>query len=232
MTQRKLVAVIAAAGIGKRVGADIPKQYLKLLDKTIIEHSINPFVEHPDIVQVVVSIAKNDRWFRSLNIAKNSKIRLVEGGDERVDSVLAALKVIDDNDYVLVHDAARPCITRFDIDKLINYVCANNAGAILASKVTDTMKRSYPNGQIKKTVERNDLWHALTPQMFENKTLQKAILAVNEPHLITDEASAIEMCGLPVHLVEGRSDNLKVTREEDLQIAALYLSRSQTKEKL
>ena len=231
MTQKKLVAVIAAAGIGKRVGADIPKQYLMLLDKTIIEHSIQPFIEHPEIDQVVVSIAKNDRWFTSLNIAKNPKIKLVEGGEERVDSVLAALKVIADNAYVLVHDAARPCITCSDIDKLINYVRANNTGAILASKVTDTMKRSHPNGDIKNTVERTDLWHALTPQMFENKVLQDAIFSAEMPHLITDEASAIEMSGLSVRLVEGRSDNLKVTREEDLQIAALYLSRSLIKEK-
>jgi len=228
MNETRLVAVIAAAGIGKRVGADIPKQYLTLLDKTIIEHSINPFIEHPKVDQVVVSIAKNDHWFDSLAIAKNPKIKLVEGGDERVDSVLSALKVIPDTDYVLVHDAARPCITRADIDKLIDYVSVNNNGAILASKVTDTMKRSDSNGNIKSTVERTDLWHALTPQMFQNKLLQKAILAVKEPHLITDEASAVEMSGLPVTLIEGRSDNLKITREEDLQIAALYLSRSLT----
>lgn len=225
MNKIKLVAVIAAAGIGKRVGADIPKQYLTLLDKAIIEHSINPFINHPKIEQVVVSIAKNDKWFKTLAIAKNPKIKLVEGGGERVDSVLSALKVIADNAYVLVHDAARPCVTRSDIDKLIDYVSANNSGAILASKVTDTMKRSDSNGNIQGTVERTDLWHALTPQMFQNKILQKAILAVKEPHLITDEASAIEMSGLPVTLIEGRSDNLKVTREEDLQIAALYLSR-------
>lgn len=228
MNETRLVAVIAAAGIGKRVGADIPKQYLTLLDKTIIEHSINPFIEHPQIDQVVVSIAKNDHWFDTLAIAKNPKIKLVEGGDERVDSVLSALKVIPDTDYVLVHDAARPCITRADIDKLIDYVSVNNNGAILASKVTDTMKRSDSNGNIQSTVERTDLWHALTPQMFQNKLLQKAILAVKEPHLITDEASAVEMSGLPVTLIEGRSDNLKITREEDLQIAALYLSRSLT----
>lgn len=228
MNETRLVAVIAAAGIGKRVGADIPKQYLTLLDKTIIEYSINPFIEHPQIDQVVVSIAKNDHWFDTLAIAKNPKIKLVEGGDERVDSVLSALKVIPDTDYVLVHDAARPCITRADIDKLIDYVSVNNNGAILASKVTDTMKRSDSNGNIQSTVERTDLWHALTPQMFQNKLLQKAILAVKEPHLITDEASAVEMSGLPVTLIEGRSDNLKITREEDLQIAALYLSRSLT----
>ena len=225
MSKSNLVAVIVAAGIGKRVGADIPKQYLTLLGKTIIEHSLAPFIEHPDITKVVVSIAKNDFWFAQLDIAKHPKIKVVEGGAERVDSVLSALQVIDGNDYVLVHDAARPCITRSDIDKLIASVMFSKQGAILASRVRDTMKRSDRHGQISNTVARENLWHALTPQMFQNKVLLKAITSAKDPQKITDEASAMEMSGLPVTIVEGRSDNLKVTREEDLQIAALYLSQ-------
>ncbi|MCW8994527.1 MAG: 2-C-methyl-D-erythritol 4-phosphate cytidylyltransferase [Psychromonas sp.] len=228
MNKANLAAVIVAAGIGKRVGADIPKQYLTLLDKTIIEHSITPFIEHPDISKVVVAIAKNDVWFRTLKIAKHPKIELVEGGAERVDSVLSALKVIADEDYVLVHDAARPCISRFDIDKLIDSVLLSKQGAILASRVRDTMKRSDCNGQITHTVERENLWHALTPQMFQNKVLLDAISAATAPEKITDEASAMEMSGLPVTIVEGRSDNLKVTSKEDLQLAELYLSQSLT----
>ncbi|HEY5714861.1 MAG TPA: 2-C-methyl-D-erythritol 4-phosphate cytidylyltransferase [Psychromonas sp.] len=225
MSEVKLVAVIAAAGIGKRVGADIPKQYLTVLGKTIIEHSLTPFIEHPDITQVVVSIAKNDLWFAQLDIAKHPKIKVVEGGARRVDSVLSALQVIDGNDYVLVHDAARPCVTRTDIDKLITKVLFLKQGAILASRVCDTMKRCDWNGQIAKTVERENLWHALTPQMFQNKALLKAITSAKELHNITDESSAMEMAGEPVAIVEGRSDNLKVTREEDLQLAELYLSQ-------
>ncbi len=225
MSKANLVAVIVAAGIGKRVGADIPKQYLPLAGKTIIEHSLAPFIEHPQITSVVVSIAKNDSWFARLDIAQHGKIKVVEGGAERVDSVLSALQVIGENDYVLVHDAARPCITRTDIDKLIDQVLSSKQGAILASRVRDTMKRSDDTGQIINTVERENLWHALTPQMFANSVLLKAIRDVKEPHRITDEASAMEMSGLPVSIVEGRSDNLKVTREEDLQIAALYLSQ-------
>lgn len=225
MSKANLVAVIVAAGIGKRVGADIPKQYLTLAGKTIIEHSLAPFIEHPDISAVVVSIAKNDTWFAQLDIAQHSKIKVVEGGAERVDSVLSALQVIPEDDYVLVHDAARPCITRTDIDSLIARVLQSQQGAILASRVRDTMKRSDRYGQISATVERENLWHALTPQMFKNSVLLKAIRSVKEPQRITDEASAMEMSGLPVSIVEGRSDNLKVTREEDLQIAALYLSQ-------
>lgn len=226
MSNINLVAVIAAAGIGKRIGAAIPKQYLSLLGKTIVEHSISPFLNHPEISKVVVSIARNDQWFMQLDIAKHPKIQVVEGGKERVDSVLSALAEIEDDDYVLVHDAARPCITRSDIDKLIITVCESKQGAILGSRVRDTMKRSTPSGQISSTVERENLWHALTPQMFQNKQLINAIKSADDPKMITDEASAVEMSGLPVIIVEGRSDNLKVTRSEDLQIAELYLSQS------
>lgn len=225
MSQLELVAVIAAAGIGKRVGADLPKQYLPLLGKTIIEHSLAPFLNHPDICKVVVSLAKNDHWFRQLEIANHPKIERVEGGQERVDSVLCALKLIKGEAYVLVHDAARPCISAADIDKLIAHVRITKQGAILGSRVRDTMKRSNADGQIINTVERENLWHALTPQMFPNRLLIEAISSAKERYKITDEASAMEMAGLPVAIIEGRSDNLKITRYEDLQLAALYLSQ-------
>jgi 2-C-methyl-D-erythritol 4-phosphate cytidylyltransferase len=224
MDRLNLNAVIAAAGIGKRVGADIPKQYLPLLGKTIIEHSIQPFLNHPNISKVVVSLAENDLWFAQLAIAKNPKIEVVIGGKERVDSVLSALKVLPQDDYVLVHDAARPCIKSTDIDKLINTAVQSKHGAILGTRVRDTMKRSDADGHISDTVSRENLWHALTPQMFENKVLINAIESAEFPQKITDEASAMEMAGLTVTIVEGRSDNLKVTREEDLKLAELYLS--------
>ena len=227
MVNRKLSAVIPAAGIGKRVGATIPKQYLPLLDKTIIEHSLAPFLAHSEIHQVIVSLAENDQWFVDLPIAKHPKILTVIGGAERVDSVLAALKLIELDEYVLVHDAARPCITNGDINKLINAVKENQQGAILASKVRDTMKRSDVANTIVNTVERENLWHALTPQMFTNKQLCEAIQQSENPGKITDEASALEMAGLPVTIVEGRSDNLKITREEDLKLAAFYLSQGE-----
>jgi 2-C-methyl-D-erythritol 4-phosphate cytidylyltransferase len=227
MIKRNLSAVIPAAGIGKRVGATIPKQYLPLLDKTIIEHSLSPFLEHPAITRVIVSLAKNDEWFVNLPIAKHPKIETVIGGGERVDSVLAALNIINHDDYVLVHDAARPCIKLSDINKLIKEVKKKQQGAILASKVRDTMKRSDANNSINETVDRENLWHALTPQMFINKQLINAINESSQPTKITDEASALEMSGLPVTIVEGRSDNLKVTRKEDLKLAAFYLSQGE-----
>ena len=224
MTQLNLSAVIAAAGIGKRVGANIPKQYLPLLGKTIIEHSMQPFLNHPEIKTVIVCIAENDQWFNHLAVAKHPKVGVVWGGKERVDSVLCALKVLPESDYVLVHDAARPCIKSADINKLIKCVEQSKQGAILGTKVRDTMKRSNVSGQIIQTVPRDNLWHALTPQLFENKALISAIEKAECAQHITDEASVMEMAGLPVTIIEGRSDNLKVTREEDLKLAELYLS--------
>ena len=225
MTKPIFTAVIVAAGIGKRVGADIPKQYLPLLDKTIIEHSLLPFLDHPDIESVVVSLAKNDQWFDALAVSSHKKLRIVIGGKERVDSVLAALNEIDLTHFVLVHDAARPCIQKADIDKLMGEATNNKACAILATKVRDTMKRTVTNNVIKNTVERENLWHALTPQLFQNRLLIDVINKNKTPELITDEASAMEMAGMAVNVIEGRSDNLKVTRQEDLILAEFFLTQ-------
>ena len=230
MNKTSYIAVIAAAGIGKRVGADIPKQYLQIKNKTIIEHSISPFLNSDKIKQVIVSIAKNDIWFNKLAIAQHKKVKVVIGGKERVESVLAALNIIDKDEYVLIHDAARPCILQSDINKLIDTVVSSSEGAILASRVRDTMKRSLNSGQIVKTVPRDNLWHALTPQMFNNGQLIAAINTADNPTLITDEASAMELSGIAVNIVEGRSDNLKVTREEDLMLAELYLTKNKETE--
>lgn len=228
MSELSFSVVIPAAGIGQRVGADIPKQYLSILDKTIIEHSITPFLAHPDINQVIVSVAPNDQWFKRLKLAKHPKLKIVDGGKERVDSVLSALKHLPGDDFVLVHDAARPCLQLSDINKLIVHAKATKSGAMLACRVRDTMKRTDQNNQIEHTVDRENLWHALTPQMFNNQQLITAITKVQDQHLITDEASAIELTGGLVTIIEGRSDNLKVTQLEDLLLAEFYLSKFST----
>jgi len=231
MSKQSFSVVIPAAGIGQRVGADIPKQYLPILGKTIIEYSIQPFLDHPEIKKVIVSIAKNDQWFQHLTIVDHPKLTQVEGGKERVDSVLSALKTLECDDYVLVHDAARPCLLRVDIDKLISHAKNTQSGAMLACRVRDTMKRSDQVNQVKHTVDRENLWHAMTPQLFKNKQLVDAITKAEYQHLITDEASAIEMTGASVIIIEGRSDNIKVTQPEDLLLAEFYLSKSILKEK-
>lgn len=219
-----LTAIVPAAGIGSRMGADCPKQYLQLAGRTILEHSLGVLLAHPAIARVIVALAPQDGWFDSLPIAADPRILRVEGGAERAYSVLNALRVAD-ADWVLVHDAARPCLTHADLDALIAAALGGD-GAILGSRVRDTMKRTDAAGNIVATVEREQLWHALTPQMFPAARLRRALeegLALGAT--ITDEASAMERAGFSVRMVEGRADNIKVTRPEDLALAGLFLSQ-------
>lgn len=219
-----LTAIVPAAGIGSRMGADCPKQYLQLAGRTILEHSLGVLLAHTAIARVIVALAPQDDWFDSLPIAADPRILRVEGGAERAYSVLNALRVAD-ADWVLVHDAARPCLTHADLDALIAAALGGD-GAILGSRVRDTMKRTDAAGNIVATVEREQLWHALTPQMFPAARLRRALeegLALGAT--ITDEASAMERAGFSVRMVEGRADNIKVTRPEDLALAGLFLSQ-------
>jgi 2-C-methyl-D-erythritol 4-phosphate cytidylyltransferase len=224
-----LTAIVPAAGIGSRMGADCPKQYLTLAGKTILEHTLGCLLSHPAIAQVIVALAPHDRWFETLAVAADPRVLRVEGGSERAYSVLNALHVAEGK-WVLVHDAARPCLTQGDLDALIASAMACD-GAILGSRVRDTMKRTDGAGNIVATVEREQLWHALTPQMFPTGTLKRALeegLALGA--LITDEASAMERAGFTVKMVEGRADNIKVTRPEDLSLAELFLQQQSARQ--
>ncbi|MFM5145618.1 2-C-methyl-D-erythritol 4-phosphate cytidylyltransferase [Aeromonas rivipollensis] len=224
-----LTAIVPAAGIGSRMGADCPKQYLTLAGKTILEHTLGCLLSHPAIARVIVALAPHDEWFEQLAMAADPRILRVEGGIERAYSVLNALHVAQGK-WVLVHDAARPCLCHGDLDKLIMTAMACD-GAILGSRVRDTMKRTDGAGNIVATVEREQLWHALTPQMFPTGTLKRALeegLALGA--LITDEASAMERAGFTVKMVEGRADNIKVTRPEDLSLAELFLQQQSARQ--
>ena len=224
-----LTAIVPAAGIGSRMGADCPKQYLTLAGKTILEHTLGCLLSHPAIARVIVALAPHDEWFEQLAMAADPRILRVEGGIERAYSVLNALHVAEGK-WVLVHDAARPCLTHEDLDALIASAMACD-GAILGSRVRDTMKRTDGAGNIVATVEREQLWHALTPQMFPTGTLKRALeegLALGA--LITDEASAMERAGFTVKMVEGRADNIKVTRPEDLSLAELFLQQQSARQ--
>ncbi|MGL4251390.1 MAG: 2-C-methyl-D-erythritol 4-phosphate cytidylyltransferase [Aeromonas sp.] len=221
-----LTAIVPAAGIGSRMRAERPKQYLPLAGKTILEHTLTRLLSHPAIAQVIVALAPHDCWFETLPVAIDPRIVRVEGGGERAFSVLNALYVVQ-GEWVLVHDAARPCLTHGDLDELIA-TAMTSGGAILGSRVRDTMKRTDAAGNIIATVERDQLWHALTPQMFPTRTLTRVLeegLALGAT--ITDEASAMERAGFPVRMVEGRADNIKVTRPEDLALAGLFLSQQE-----
>lgn len=223
--------VIPAAGVGKRMRADRPKQYLPLLGKSVIEQTIDCFIDHPRVAGITVALSPDDGYWPELAVSRSPRITRAEGGAERCHSVLNALDALqakaDQNDWVLVHDAARPCLTRGDLDKLIAELSNDEVGGILAVPVRDTMKRGDGTGHIARTEERNDLWHALTPQMFRFGLLRNALQrALADDFVVTDEASAIEHIGLKPRLVEGRADNIKVTRPEDLALAGYFLERN------
>ena len=226
---QSVIAVVPAAGVGSRMQADRPKQYLKISGTTILEHTVEKLLSHPQVSQIVVAISDDDPYYPELALNKNPKVLRVSGGSERADSVLSALDYIAEQqlgDWVMVHDAARPCVQLGDIDKLISGAMSHEVGAILAAPVRDTMKRGA-QGQIEHTVERADLWHALTPQMFRAKPLWNALSeALQQGVSITDEASAFEWKGLSPALVTGRSDNFKITQPEDLALAEFYLSQN------
>ncbi|NAZ47237.1 2-C-methyl-D-erythritol 4-phosphate cytidylyltransferase [Vibrio toranzoniae] len=226
---QSVIAVVPAAGVGSRMQADRPKQYLKISGTTILEHTVEKLLSHLQVSQIVVAISDDDPYYPELALNQNPKVIRVSGGSERADSVLSALEYIAEQqlgDWVMVHDAARPCVQLGDIDKLISGAMSHEVGAILAAPVRDTMKRGA-QGQIEHTVERADLWHALTPQMFRAKPLWNALSeALQQGVSITDEASAFEWKGLSPALVTGRSDNFKITQPEDLALAEFYLSQN------
>ena len=224
--------VVPAAGIGKRMQKDCPKQYLRIAGKTIIEHTLTNLLEHNQVKQVIVVLNPNDKLFAELPIANHANIKVVVGGQERCDSVLAGLNYLpDDEEWVVVHDAARPCLTKTDLTALLQLAEQGNSGGILATPVRDTMKRAVNikmNSQniIKKTESRENLWHALTPQFFKLALLKKALHTANNQNVvITDEASAIEFLGEEVILVPGSASNIKITQPEDLLLAEFYLTQ-------
>lgn len=227
-------AAIPAAGTGSRLATERPKQYLQLRGRSIIEHSLQRFLDHPGIRGVVVALAPGDPWWSQLPPAVHAAVSVVEGGAERLHSVLNCLRhlltVAHAEDWVLVHDAARPCLRRADLDLLLAQAGAHPVGGILAVPVRDTMKRAQDSGVIAATVDRHNLWHALTPQMFRLGALERAIsAAVSAGRMITDEAQAMELAGTPGLLVHGHADNIKVTLTDDLAIAELFLSRLEGK---
>ncbi len=228
MTAPRFWSVIPAAGVGRRMGGSIPKQYLSLNECPVIIHTLKKLAATPLIEGVVVVIGKDDPYWSELNIPIQIPIRVVAGGEHRVHSVYKGVESIapdlSDNDWILVHDAARPCVRNADIVKLIDTVNGHKCGGILATPVRDTMKQAAENHSIKSTLDRSTMWHALTPQIFRAPLLFEALTAgLKYPDKITDEASALELLGYSPLLVEGHADNIKITRPEDLALAEFYL---------
>ena len=223
--------VVPAAGVGKRMLTDRPKQYLMLAGLTVLEQTLYGLIAHPQIKHVVLALAPEDPYFETLDISSASWITRVDGGKERADSVLAGLQSIPVNEWVLVHDAARPCLHHGDLDRLLRLAQQGDIGGILATPVRDTMKRESPEqqGTVQHTEDREGLWHALTPQFFPVQALHQALSqALKSGKNITDEASAMEYMGAKVSLVEGDASNIKITRPADLALAEFYFKQRKT----
>jgi 2-C-methyl-D-erythritol 4-phosphate cytidylyltransferase len=211
------------------VGADIPKQYLELAGGPVLGHVLRLFLEHPRIAGAVVALDPADAYWPKTAFADHPALLRAPGGAERCHSVLNALDLLAGQaraeDWVLVHDAARPCLRRGDLDRLLDALIEHPVGGLLGIPVRDTMKAAEGN-QVLRTVPREGLWHAYTPQMFRLGLLRDALRqALAEGHLVTDDASAVELMGLSPLLVEGHADNIKITRPEDLPLAHFYLQQ-------
>ncbi len=225
-------AVVPAAGIGTRMAASIPKQYLTLLERPVLAHTLNRLLALPLIRGVVVSLREDDRWWSTIRIDSDKPVIVAPGGAERTDSVLNALRALQgqvgfdaQTDRVMVHDAVRPCFRARDIRKLVETVGDAPDGGLLACPVRDTMKRQRQDGAgVAETIDRENLWHAMTPQYFSWRGLHDALVAAAERRLaITDDASAMELAGFSPRLVPAHEDNIKITRPDDLRLAAIFL---------
>ena len=225
-------AVVPAAGSGKRMNAEVPKQYLQLCGQSVLQHTLQRLLDFNLYEAIVVALAQDDDRFNELPVAGDARIDRVVGGAERSDSVLAGLDRLKgraaEDDWVWVHDAARPCVSESEMRDLQEALSASANGALLARPVVDTVKMADAEGRVSQTLDRSLLWLAQTPQVFRYKALSEALIQAREQGwLITDEASAMERAGGNPLLVPGLSSNIKITRAGDLQLAESYLLQEQ-----
>jgi len=213
------------------MAADIPKQYLPLHGQTVIEHALDVLFACERINGIVLALSPDDDHWPALETLYAGHILVrVDGGRERCHSVLNALSQLaeqaDTADWVLVHDAARPCLRTTDVDALIDALAPESDGGLLGVPVSDTMKRTQADGSITETVSRKHLWHAQTPQLFRLGQLRETLeQTIARDLLVTDEAAAMEQAGYHPQLVHGHADNIKITVPEDLVLAEFYLGQ-------
>ena len=232
MTVADTWVVLPAAGRGTRFGGAVPKQYLEAAGQTLIAHALDALLAHPRVAGAIIALAADDTRWPGWTTRAGKPLLRCTGGDERADSVLAALRAlppeVGDDALVLVHDAARPNLHRDDLDRLIAAADSCPDGAILAAPVRDTLKRADAELRIAATEPRERLWRALTPQAFRRGALTAALQAAQGADVVvTDEAMAMERAGARPLLVEGREDNLKVTTPADLALAQYLLAGRQ-----
>ncbi len=234
MSQPVIWALVPGAGTGQRMGASLPKQYLSLAGQTIAQRTLSQLVTADLFSKIIIALADDDHHFLDLPIAQSAQIETVVGGTSRAASVVNGLHALADyaaaDDWVMVHDIARPLITVEAMNKLVNAVGPQDVAAILATRIHDTVKRSgiYNSAPealpiVETTLDRRRLWLAQTPQMVRYGLLVEAMTQAEKQQEVTDEASAVEFLGRPVLLVENTQQNIKITTAEDLRLAEYYL---------
>ncbi len=227
-------AVVVAAGRGQRFGGAVPKQYVRLLGRPVLSWSLGALLSERAVEGVMVALAPRDRRWRGVLESRDARVSTCQGGDRREASVANALAALADRardaDWVIVHDAARPCLRREDLRALIEATRDDPVGGLLATPVTDTLKADDGQGRSLRTAPRDGLWRALTPQMFRYGLLKRALaLCLERERPVTDEASAIEALGFRPRLVPGRPDNIKLTSVADRVIAEAVLRQGRAR---
>jgi 2-C-methyl-D-erythritol 4-phosphate cytidylyltransferase len=225
-------AVVPAAGSGARMGSGTPKQYLSLAGQPILQHTLAAMLGWNFLDGIVVALAEGDQRWPLLDAAADARVTAVAGGAERADSVLAGLRNLASraapNDWVLVHDAARPCVSAASIAALRETLAEDPVGGLLALPVSETVKRGDAESRVLETVDRSGLWLAQTPQMFRFGLLHDALVAaLAGGGSITDEAAAVELAGHRPRLVAGEPGNIKITHPRDLALAEALLKQGE-----
>ncbi|MCP5160215.1 MAG: 2-C-methyl-D-erythritol 4-phosphate cytidylyltransferase [Hahellaceae bacterium] len=223
--------VVPAAGVGARMAADRPKQYLQLGSLTVLDHTLSRLLSFPRTSGIQLAVSDDDPYWPHSRFFSHPGIQVCSGGKERADSVNNALKALRDradaSDWVLVHDVARPCITHDDLNILCDTLKDHPVGGLLGIPLADTLKWVGANG-VERTVDRRYIWRAFTPQMFRYEKLLDALAQAKERQQdVTDEASAIELLGFSPQMIEGRADNIKITRPGDLELAEFYCQQQE-----
>ena len=228
MRAQRFHAIIPAAGQGRRFGGETPKQYLEIGGQTVLEHALQRMERTGLFQELIVVVEAGSREWARVQENLRLPIRVTSGGGERCDSVWNGLLTIEDatpDDWVVVHDAARPCVHPSDILFLVKALQNDAVGGLLGAPISDTIKRANSGNKVVETLPRSELWAAFTPQMFRYRVLFNALKfhREREEAVATDEAQAVEAIGLTPHLVPGRPDNIKITRVEDLHFAKRLL---------
>ena len=223
------VAIIPAAGDSSRYSGEVPKQFIKVDDRTVLELSIKPLLDFSECLGVCLLVPHEDQYHKALEIKDNPKIFLAEGGASRIDSVAKGVKFWQQSDlsydYILIHDAARPCLRSSDVQQLLDSIEDEVDGVVLGIPCSDNIKKVSAKGSlILNTLDRSTLWRAFTPQIFRKEVLQKNALEENIGEEFTDEASLVEANGGKLKMVKGFEDNIKLTFPEDLALIKSILS--------